>query len=156
MHVSMIALSDSHAASIENLPCALRNALQAVEIVVHAGDHTELSLLEDLRARVPLVIAVSGNMDSTAVKVHLPPRQIVTVNGRTLGVAHGSGAPAGIAERVRALFPENPDLIVFGHSHVPFNAVVDGTLMVNPGPAMKSYARIVVGQTLSADIVPAE
>ncbi len=153
MHVTVIALSDSHGASISDLPPALRDALCKADVIVHAGDLSELSLLQELQDLGPRVIAVAGNMDSTAIRLHVAHRQLTTVNGRTLGVAHGSGAPDGLAERVRALFPENPDLIIFGHSHVPFNRLVDGIWMVNPGQAAKSYARVAVGETLNAEIV---
>ncbi len=152
MSVSIIALSDSHTTTVNDLPVPLREVLQQADLIVHAGDHTELSLLEELKQQGQ-VIAVSGNMDSAELKARLPHRQIVTVNGKTVGVAHGSGAPAGIAERVRALFPENPDLIVFGHSHVPFNDTVDGTLMVNPGPANRGYATIQVGEHVSIQLI---
>ncbi len=153
MSVFVVAISDSHAISISELPFRVRDALRQADIIVHAGDHTELSLFDELRALNTTVIAVSGNMDSTALKAQLPRRQLVSLNGKTLGVAHGSGAPGGIAERIRALFPENPDLIVFGHSHQPFSAIVDGVLMVNPGPARKGYATITIDQAIQANLI---
>jgi len=154
MNTTIIAVSDSHAATLRELPARLAGALRRADIIVHAGDLTEMSLLLELRD-TGQTVAVAGNMDSTAVKIHLPHRQLFTVNGRTVGVTHGSGAPTGIAQRVRALFPENPDLIVFGHSHVPFTGVVDGVLMVNPGPASSGYARIGIGEEVSAQLVTA-
>ena len=154
MSITVIAMSDSHASTLRELPAPLRNALQKADIIIHAGDHTEMSLLLELRG-MGQVVAVAGNMDSIALKMHLPHRQLFTVNGRPVGVAHGSGARAGITRRVRALFPENPDLIVFGHSHVPFSGVVDGVLMVNPGPASSGYARISIGEEVSAQLVTA-
>ena len=125
MNVTIIALADSHATSVQELPEPLRAALPRANIIVHAGDHTEMSFLQELQAMAQ-VIAVAGNMDSLALKVHLPHRQLLTVNGKTVGVIHGSGARTGIAQRVRGLFPEKLDLILFGHSHAPFNAIVDG------------------------------
>jgi putative phosphoesterase len=152
LSVTIVALSDSHAHTIHELPPALILALQAADVIVHAGDHTEMSLLQELK-QMAEVVAVAGNMDSTTLKLQLPHRQLVTVNGRLVGVAHGSGAPAGIAERVRALFPEKVDLIVFGHSHVQFSAVVEGTLMVNPGTARHGYATITIGEDLVAKLI---
>ena len=152
MGTRIVALSDSHARSIQELPAALREALTRADTIIHAGDHTEMSLLQELRA-IGEVIAFAGNMDSTPLKIHLPPRQLVTLAGRLVGIAHGSGAPTGIAERVRALFPETPDLIVFGHSHVPFKGVVEATMMVNPGPARDGYASILIGVDIVVDLV---
>jgi len=57
-------------------------------------------------------------------------------------------------DRVRKTFPEDPDLIVFGHSHVSFTGVLAGALMINPGPARSSYAVIRLGEELEAEIVP--
>ncbi len=151
MSVTIVALSDSHTTTVQKLPSALRTALAAADIIIHAGDHTEAFLLEELRA-MGQVVAVAGNMDSLSLKMSLPARQLFTVNGRSVGVTHGSGAPFGIARRVRTLFPEDPDLIVFGHSHVAFNELVDGVLMVNPGPATHGYALITIGEEVSAQL----
>ena len=151
MNNTVIALSDSHASSLSEFPPALLTALHGANLIVHAGDHTETPLLEELR-RIGQVIAVAGNMDSTAIKIQLPHRQLFTFGGITIGVTHGSGAPMGIAGRVRRMFPENPDLIIFGHSHVRFNKTVDGTHMVNPGPANASYAIITVNDEIRAEI----
>ena len=150
---TIIALSDSHTSTLSKLPAALRQALEDADLIIHAGDHTESSLLDELR-QLGDVLAVAGNMDSTAIKVQLPRRQLVTFGGRTIGVTHGSGAPRGIEDRVRKTFPEDPDLIVFGHSHVSFTGVLAGALMINPGPARSSYAVIRLGEELEAEIVP--
>ena len=148
----IIALSDSHASTTRALPPPLRDALRTANIIVHAGDHTETSLLEELQ-QMAEVFAVAGNMDSTALKVRLPPRQLFTASGVTIGLVHGSGPPAGIEQRVRALFPENPDLIIFGHSHVPFQGAVDGVLLLNPGPAKSSYAVVTLDKGIAAELV---
>jgi uncharacterized protein len=150
--MKIIALSDSHAASLESLPPQLRTALRESAVIVHAGDHTEASLLMELQ-QTGRVVAVAGNMDSTAVKIRLPHRQIFTANGKTIGVTHGSGAPTGIAHRVRAEFPEKPDVIVFGHSHVPFLGVIDDVLMVNPGPAASGYATITINDEIAVELI---
>jgi putative phosphoesterase len=150
---TVIALSDSHTSTLSKLPAALRQALEDADLIIHAGDHTESSLLDELR-QLGDVLAVAGNMDSTAIKIQLPRRQLVTFGGRTIGLTHGSGAPRGIEDRVRKTFPEDPDLIVFGHSHVSFTGIVAGALMINPGPAHSSYAVIRLGEELEAEIVP--
>ncbi len=152
MPVTLIALSDSHATTTRQLPPQLLAALGKADIVVHAGDFTETSVLDELIA-TGKVVAVAGNMDSTALKLRLPQRQVVTVGGKTVGVVHGSGAPGGLPQRVRALFPEAPDLIIFGHSHVPFSGIIEGALMVNPGPAKDGYAVVTIGEQLTAKLV---
>ncbi|MBN1855697.1 MAG: metallophosphoesterase family protein [Dehalococcoidia bacterium] len=151
MDNTIVAISDSHRSSLSELPPSLLAALQDASLIVHAGDHTEASLLEELR-RVGTVIAVAGNMDSTAIKLQLPHRQLFTFSGVTVGVTHGSGAPHGIAARVRAMFPEDPALIVFGHSHVPYNDIVEGSHMVNPGPAHAGYAVITIDREIHIEL----
>ena len=149
---TVVAVSDSHTASLSGLPRALRDALEAADLIIHAGDHTESTVLDELKT-LGNVVAVAGNMDSIALKVSLPARQLFTVEGRTIGVTHGSGAPRGIQQRVRALFPENPDVIIYGHSHVPYTGTVNDSLMVNPGPAASSYAAVTIGDDVTARIV---
>ncbi|MFW6056605.1 MAG: metallophosphoesterase family protein [Chloroflexota bacterium] len=149
---TIVALSDSHATSLSSLSPALRDALKGADVIVHAGDQVESTVFEELKASGNL-IAVAGNMDSTALKVALPVRQLFTAEGKTIGVTHGSGAPRGIQQRVRALFPENPDIIIYGHSHVAHAGTVNGSLMVNPGPAASSYAVVTIAGDVTAHIV---
>ena len=153
MRQTIVALSDTHEVTLGSLPAALGDALTHADLIIHAGDHTAMTLLEELRA-LGAVVAVAGNMDSTPIKISLPYRQLFTFAGRTVGVVHGSGPPWGINERVRGLFPENPDLIIFGHSHVPFAGIVDGSYMVNPGQGRQSYAVITVSTDIDVRIVP--
>jgi putative phosphoesterase len=155
MSTTIIALSDSHCAGIRDLPSQLQQALHGADMIVHAGDHTERTLYDGLKGTAD-VVAVAGNMDSTALKVLLPLRQVFSAGAVMVGVVHGSGAPHGIAERVRAMFPENPDIIVFGHSHVRFDGVLEGTRMVNPGPAAYGYAVIRIGTGIDVELVTLE
>jgi putative phosphoesterase len=149
---TLIALSDSHTASLTSLPASLREALKKAELIVHAGDATESTFIDELKT-YGQVVAVAGNMDSIALKMTLPARQLFTVEGRSIGLTHGSGAPSGIQGRVRALFPENPDMIVYGHSHEAYVGMLDGSLMVNPGPAATSYAVVTIAEEITARIV---
>ena len=152
MSTTIVALSDSHCATVQALPQKLQQALRAADIIVHAGDHTERNLYDELAA-LGAVVAVAGNMDCTALKVLLPLRQLFSAGETQIGVVHGSGAPHGIAERVRALFPEGPEVVIFGHSHVQFDGVLDGSRMVNPGPAASGYAVIRIGDAVEVELV---
>lgn len=65
----------------------------------------------------------------------------------------GSGVPTGIADRVKRTFGGSRlDIILFGHSHVPCNRVLDETLLLNPGRASDSYAVLTVDETVQAEI----
>ncbi len=152
MSTTILALSDSHCTGVRDLPPRLQQALREADIIVHAGDHTERAVHEELKTMAN-VVAVAGNMDSSALKVLLPLRQVFSAGAARIGVVHGSGAPHGIAERVRAMFPEDPDIIVFGHSHVRFDGMLQGSRMVNPGPAASGYAVIRISTSVDVEMV---
>ncbi|MCX7911783.1 MAG: metallophosphatase family protein [Dehalococcoidales bacterium] len=144
-------ISDTHARTIDELPLTVRRALTEVDIIVHAGDFTQKTVLDGLRAIKP-VRAVRGNMDSGEIRKDLREKEIFEVNGRRIGLIHGSGAPFGIAERVRKQF-EGVDIIIFGHSHEPCNRYIQGVLLFNPGQAKDSFGIITVGDAIRGQIL---
>jgi putative phosphoesterase len=110
--------------------------LDHVDVIIHAGDITDPSVLQTLAWRAPdaRIIAVKGNND---VHLTLPARVQIEVNGCLVGVVHDSGAATGRRARVRRLFP-SCGLVVFGHSHMPWHEVdvaLDGRAQhqINPG-----------------------
>ena len=111
--------------------------LAQADVVLHAGDITDHAVLDALAARAPLH-AVTGNNDHG---LDLPEREVVTVDGCTFAMVHDSGPATGRAARLRRWFPE-ADVIVFGHSHLPWHETTvdpDGHVQhhVNPGSAMQ-------------------
>lgn len=127
------------------------NALADVDLIVHAGDFTETAVLEGLRT-LGEVKAVCGNMDSTAIKMALPRRELLVAEGKKIGIVHGSGVPWGIAGRVRGEF-DDVDVIVFGHSHTSCNERIRGALMFNPGRCRDSYGLLTIADDVSAEII---
>ena len=47
-------------------------------------------------------------------------------------MVHDSGQATGRAARLRRMFPD-AELVVFGHSHIPFDETHDGQRILNPG-----------------------
>lgn len=128
-----MVLADTHvrAGRRRDLPPAVWHALAAADVVLHAGDLVDASLLERLAALAP-VHAVLGNND-TALAGALPETLTLTLGGVRVALVHDSGARAGRAARVHRWFPD-ADLVVFGHSHQPLDeAGVDGQRLFNPG-----------------------
>ncbi|MFC1970526.1 metallophosphoesterase family protein [Chloroflexota bacterium] len=76
-----------------------------------------------------MVKAVYGNMDSIDLKRSLPKRDVFEAGGKKIGLIHGSGAPWGIAERMRKQF-SGVDIIIFGHSHEPYNRYIEGACLI--------------------------
>ena len=144
-------ISDTHAQTMEDIPWSIMNALEDVDLIIHAGDFTERAVLEGLR-EIGEVKAVHGNMDSGELKRMLPDKRIIDVDGKQIGLVHGSGGPWGIGERVRPLFGDM-DIIIFGHSHLSFNEYIRGTLMFNPGRARDSFGMVTIEKEIEAEII---
>lgn len=144
-------ISDTHARIIDEIPVSTRKALSGVDLIIHAGDFTHKAVLDGLQT-IGQVKAVRGNMDSIDLKMILPERDVFEVNGRKIGLIHGSGAPMGIAERVKKQFT-GVDIIIFGHSHEPCQRYIEGVLLLNPGQAMSSFGLLTINDGVSARIL---
>lgn len=105
--------------------------LRAADLIVHAGDFSETSVLGQLRELGP-VAAVHGNVDSPELRSELPESISLDLGGVTLAVLHDAGPAKGRLERLRARFPD-ADAVVFGHSHMPLHEERDGFQIFNPG-----------------------
>jgi len=126
-------VSDTHIpVSASKLPPKILSYFKDCDMIVHAGDVVEPEVLERLQ-KIAETKAVFGNMDSPKVKAALPEKIIFNVCGKSIGVTHGKGAPAKIIDTVKNMFSEKMDVIIFGHSHAPYNETIDGTLLFNPG-----------------------
>jgi putative phosphoesterase len=138
---------------------ALTEVFRDVDVILHAGDITHLSLLEDLSAIAP-VEAVCGNMDTEAARRLLPAKKVFSIEGISLGLIHGWGPPWGIRQRIRDSF-EGVQVVVHGHTHQPFAGFEEAVYFFNPGSAKHSRMPgrgatcgiLTVGDTVSGEIV---
>jgi uncharacterized protein len=146
-------ISDTHARYFTQLPKELINVLGKVDLIVHAGDIVTMDVIHGLRTLAP-VQGVCGNMDLPEVRVSFSEKQLLEVEGKKLGIVHGSGGPAGLESRVLQLFP-GADVVIFGHSHISMNSSINGVLLFNPGCADESYGLLEVGETISGGIIRA-
>ena len=106
--------------------------LSEADVILHAGDFSQLEVLESLeRFGVP-VHGVWGNMDSAELYDRLPERCVVEVGGARIGMVHDPGPAARRLARLRQEFPD-ADAVVFGHTHRPEHARADGFQIFNPG-----------------------
>lgn len=144
-------LCDTHALSFSEIPFKMRDALARLDLIVHAGDIVGRDVLDGL-SRLKEVKAVRGNMDSQELQRLLPEKEIISTGGKKIGIVHGSGGPQGIEERVRKMFDE-VDVIIYGHSHVPQNRVIDGILFFNPGRCDRSFGVLTIGEETAGEIV---
>lgn len=130
-------VSDTHLPRFgRSLPPALVRGLTkaGVEAIVHCGDLVE-KLAIDLLEEIAPVFAVVGNNDGKELHRLLGKRGIIETCGRRIGVVHGhEGRGRSTVDRAFNSFAdERVDLILFGHSHIPYRARRDGILLLNPG-----------------------
>ncbi len=128
-------ISDTHIPiRSKKIPEKVFEYFKGAELILHAGDLIDLSVLDDLRQITPNVEAVSGNMDAAGNSANLPIKKLLNVNGVKIGLIHGWGAPAELKSKIFDLFAnEKPDVIVFGHSHKPEKTIFKNILFLNPG-----------------------
>ncbi|OGX19201.1 MAG: hypothetical protein A3K83_07155 [Omnitrophica WOR_2 bacterium RBG_13_44_8b] len=155
-------ISDTHIpARAKDIPGEILEAFKNVDMVVHAGDLEDLSVLDKLRASCPDVKAVRGNMDPAGSGGALPEKIVFKAGGFKFGVMHGYGAPNKLIEILTPVFKDDAvDVIIFGHSHAPFNEKKNGILFFNPGSATdkvfspyNSYGIIEINDKIDARIV---
>jgi uncharacterized protein len=139
----VLAIADTHlvAGQADRLLQRIAVELSTADVVLHAGDITDASILRALQTKLPTgcLHAVRGNND--VASDDLPERVVLDVAGCRVAMVHDSGAAAGRARRLRSWFPD-ADVVVFGHSHLPWHETHtrggDGHVQhhVNPGSAM--------------------
>ncbi|WP_116951751.1 metallophosphoesterase family protein [Jiangella endophytica] len=156
-------LSDTHAPRFwKTCPPAVAARLGEADLILHAGDVCVPSVLDELAAFAP-VHAVLGNNDGADVAAWGAPEELrLTVAGVRIAMLHDSGPASGRLPRLRARFPD-ADLVVFGHSHIPWNEESGGFRVFNPGsPTDKrrqphgtiGLLELADGRVVSAQIVP--
>lgn len=128
-------ISDTHIpVRAESLPKIVSKKFKDVDLILHAGDIVEKSVLDELN-KIAKVIAVKGNMDPFDISEKLPFKILLNINNFKIGLIHGIGSREGIRERITVDFPDSPDCIVYGHTHKPYNKIENGILFFNPGSA---------------------
>jgi uncharacterized protein len=126
-------IADTHLPrGARRLPEVCLDALRGADLILHAGDLSRASALEELRALGPPVHAVSGNADEPALRAALPERLVVDVEDARIGMVHVPGPTAGREERLVRAFP-GCDAVVFGHTHLPVVDRHGAVWLLNPG-----------------------
>ena len=127
-------LSDTHLRPNlrRRLPDAVYAALDGADAILHAGDLVTSDVLAELSGFAP-AYAVLGNNDLDPGLSHLPETRLEVLDGVRIAMVHDSGPRAGREARLHRRFPD-ADVVVFGHSHIPWNAPgIEGQLLFNPG-----------------------
>jgi putative phosphoesterase len=126
-------ISDTHIPHFSKLPDASWELFAGVERIIHAGDLSVMMVVAELETIAP-VVAVQGNVEQEEVMLALPIKREIFVGGCRIGIVHILGDSASRARVARQEFPD-ARIVVFGHSHVPYNQEHNGQLLFNPGSA---------------------
>ncbi|RZQ63891.1 metallophosphoesterase family protein [Amycolatopsis suaedae] len=130
----LLIIADTHLPRrARDLPAQVWREVDDADVVVHAGDWVDLATLEALRARSARLIGVYGNNDGPELRAELPEVATAELDGLRLAVIHETGAAKGREQRCARDFPDT-DVLVFGHSHIPWDSVTGtGLRLLNPG-----------------------
>ena len=137
--VRLLLLADTHLPRrARDLPAPVWAAVEAADVVVHAGDWVDEAALDALGARARRLVGVVGNNDGPALRARLPEVARFGAGGLRFAVVHETGTATGRERRCEAAFgsgsPEPVDVLVFGHSHIPWDSTTPGGLrLLNPG-----------------------
>ncbi|HEX2057530.1 MAG TPA: metallophosphoesterase family protein [Actinomycetota bacterium] len=133
--MKVAVLADTHITrSSRPVPPGAWPYLETADHILHAGDVCDPVLLDELAALAP-VTAVMGNCDGLDVRDWgADDAAEIELGGVRIGMVHDGGPREGRRRRMRKLFP-TARVVVFGHSHIPWNEDEDGLLLFNPGSA---------------------
>lgn len=127
-------ISDTHGYLDPKVP----ELFKGVQHILHAGDIGLPWLILELEDIAP-VTAVIGNTDTG---LEYKETELVELAGRKFLVHHEVDAKAEDGKINRRIIRENPDVVVFGHTHKRFCEKIGQTLYFNPGYAGKPKLRL--------------
>ncbi|WP_087096848.1 metallophosphoesterase [Nocardiopsis sp. JB363] len=130
----LLIISDTHQPRrARDLPAQVWEEVDRADVVIHAGDWCDLDSLVSLQARAERVIGVYGNNDGPELRERLPEVARADLGDLRFAVVHETGAAQGRERRCAKRFPD-VDVLVFGHSHIPWDTHTDtGLRLLNPG-----------------------
>src|SRR3954470_294016 len=124
----LLLMADTHVPPpARALPDPLWRRGREADVVLHAGDWGDVSLLDALESRSRRLVACYGNNDGPPLRARLPEGASVTVGGLPIAVVHETGAAKGREQRCDVAFPDAA-VLVFGHSHIPWDTTTPGGL----------------------------
>ena len=130
----LLLISDTHVPKrARALPEQVLAEMEAADVVIHAGDWVDAATLDLLEQRSRRLVGVWGNNDGPELRRRLPEVARVELAGVRFAVVHETGPAAGREGRADRDYPD-ADVLVFGHSHIPWDTVSPGGLrLLNPG-----------------------
>lgn len=130
----LLLLADTHVPRrARDLPARVWKEVAQADVVFHAGDWVTPELLDNVTAKSARLVACWGNNDGPVLRSRLPERADVLLGGLHFTVVHETGAAAGREARMSRRYPDS-DVLIFGHSHIPWDTTTStGLRLLNPG-----------------------
>ncbi|OBA87621.1 YfcE family phosphodiesterase [Mycobacteriaceae bacterium 1482268.1] len=130
----VLLIADTHVPKrARDLPQRVWDEVARADVVVHAGDWVDGTLLDALERKAARLVACWGNNDGDELRARLPERADATLGGVRFTVVHETGASGGREARMAKAYPDT-DVLVFGHSHIPWDTTATtGLRLLNPG-----------------------
>jgi len=126
-------LSDTHAPRLwKSCPAEVAGELRGADLILHAGDVCIPAVLDELSTFAPVRVVLGNNDGPDVAGWGATPTLEFDLEGVAVAMVHDSGPATGRPGRLRRQFPA-ADLVVFGHSHIPWDTVFDGQRSFNPG-----------------------
>jgi putative phosphoesterase len=134
MPLNILLIADTHVPKrARELPAQVWSAVERADVVFHAGDWVDAALLDEFEQRARQLVGVYGNNDGADLRARLPETAAVTLDGVRFAMVHETGQAKGRELRCEALYPD-ADVLVFGHSHIPWDTTSPrGLRLLNPG-----------------------
>ena len=134
MPTRLLLLADTHVPKrARELPASVWDAIESADVVFHAGDWVTEDLLDEIENRAMRLIGVYGNNDGEALQRRLPLTADAVIEGIRFSMIHETGVAKGREARADLEFPDT-DVLVFGHSHIPWDTTsANGLRLLNPG-----------------------
>ncbi len=110
--MKLLLIADTHVPKrARDLPSRVWDEVDSADVVVHAGDWVDVSLLDALDARANRLIGCWGNNDGADLRARLPEEATASLEGVRFTVVHETGAAKGRDERMARRYPDT-DVVV--------------------------------------------
>ncbi len=134
--MKIVVVSDTHMPKMsKKLPERLIRELKTAGAVIHAGDWTNMSVYEALKAYAP-TYGVAGNNDGADIVRKFGLRKRIVFEGCRIGIVHGHGTRSRKdteSHALEAFKGVQLDALIYGHSHIPILRRQGEMVIFNPG-----------------------
>ena len=132
--MKILILSDNHYKDLD-----IKNKY---DYIIHAGDYG--NMYEYLINNN--ILFVSGNCDYLGER-----ERIININNKKIFLTHGD--KYRVKETMNSLYYKalslKCDIVIFGHTHIPFCTLNDNILFINPGAYKEGYYVIIKDDKIS-------